>query len=243
MLLSFARWAGDAGLKTGAPFTATGRRSWCSAPFDRPAAPGHIVRGWPPPEAGARPRLRSTHQGDFDDAKGNPIRPVSDPRFRARPARLWSARDGGPDGPRNRGARGPRRRRHRDRPGPLAGSRGTAAGLPVHRRQRGRTHDESPALDPAAQHLELRRGHPRVRPDGQGLLRPARLPALPGLRDPDDRVGTARQPGGLRELQLRRRNAPCSSTGCTTPCRSPSPRPGCSPRSTASSPSSAPSRR
>ena len=76
---------------------------------------------------------RSTHEGDTDDPEGNPIRPVRDPRRRARRARLWSARDRGPDGLHHRGARRPGRRRHRDRPGPVADPRRTRADLPAHR--------------------------------------------------------------------------------------------------------------
>ena len=93
--------------------------------------------------------------------------------------------------------------RHHAESGHVPGPRGTPAGLPAHRRQRRRARDEPAPLDPAAEHLQLRRGHSGIRPDGEGLLRPARLPALAGVRGPDDRVGAARQPRGVRQLRLR----------------------------------------
>ena len=101
------------------------------------------------------------------------------------------------------GTRSPASGGYRVESGHVPDSRGTPADLPAHRRQRGPAHDEPPPLDPAAEHLQLRRGDPRIRPDGEGLFRPARLPALTGVRGPDDRVGAARQPGRVRQLRLR----------------------------------------
>ena len=50
-------------------------------------------------------------------------------------------------------------------------------------------HVQPSEVDPATEHLELRRGHSGVGRDGEGLLRAARMPGIAGLRRRHDRVG------------------------------------------------------
>ena len=61
--------------------------------------------------------------------------------------------------------------------------------------------ENSPEVDPPAEHLELRRGHSRVGGDGEGILRRARLPADARLRRRRHRVRHARQSRRLRQVR------------------------------------------
>ena len=80
-----------------------------------------------------------------------------------------------------------------------------AEGLRLHRRAHRRARREPAEVDPAAEHLELGRGHPRVRRDGEGILRRARLPADADLRRRRHRVRLARQSRRLRQVRRGRR--------------------------------------
>ena len=107
--------------------------------------------------------------------------------------------------PRSTEARHPAARRHRDSAGHVEDPvRGAEEGVRLHRRARRRARREPAEVDSPAEHLEQRRGHSRDRRDGQGILRPARLPGVARLRRRHHRMGRAGQSGRLCALRRRR---------------------------------------
>ena len=96
-------------------------------------------------------------------------------------------------------------RRDRDPARHEPGAARRAEGVRAHRREHRPARRQPAGVDPAAEHLELGRRHPRVGGDGEGLLRRAGLPADAGLRRRHHRVRHAGQPGGLRQVRRGRR--------------------------------------
>ncbi len=102
-------------------------------------------------------------------------------------------------------ARHPPGRRHRDSARLEPGAAGPAEGLRAHRREHRCARREPAEVDSPAEHLELGRGHSRIRRNGEGLLRRARLPADAGLRRRRHRIRHARQSRRLCEVRRGRR--------------------------------------
>ncbi len=100
-------------------------------------------------------------------------------------------------------ARDPSRRRRDHQAGPEQGVSRVAESVRVHRRTHRRSRRESAEMGPPAKHLEQRRRNPRIRGDGEGILRTTGLPGIARLRRRHHRVGRPRQPGGLRQVRRR----------------------------------------
>ena len=91
-----------------------------------------------------------------------------------------------------------------DRTGSEQDSGRSQESLFLHRRSHRRSRRESSEVDSPAQHLEYRRGHSGERGDGEGIFRPARMPADPRVRRGHHRVRYAGKSGGLRQVRRRR---------------------------------------